>query len=353
MNTNSFGRLLNVTSYGESHGPHVGVVIVGCPAGLQLDLQAMQQELDRRKPGGNHASERNEDDVLEIVSGVDNTITTGAPICIIIHNKNTNGGDYTNLEHVFRPGHADYSYYHKYGNYHKAGGGRSSARLTAGWVAAGALAKQLLNVKNNLEFCGEIYQIGSIKINENNCDYSLKIKGNFECYDAENKLKMQAYLDQLKQEGDTTGGVIRCTIKNVPIGWGEPLGHKLSAALAHAMISINAAHAFEYGSGMAGTTMRGSEHNDAMQSDGFLSNHAGGILGGISNGNDLVFKVGFKPISSIKTQQQTIDNTGQNTTIAIAGRHDPCPVVRAVPIVEAMAALVLADMMLFNQLSKL
>lgn len=353
MGTNTFGRLFNVSTFGESHGTHVGVVVDGCPAGLRLDFEKIQVELNRRKPQPKYSTERIEADLFEIISGINDTITTGAPICILIKNTDANAKEYVASKEKFRPNHADYTYFKKYGNYSQSGGGRSSARVTAGWVAAGAIAKQLLTSTHSITFLAEIDSIGAIKTDSKNCNYTTPIIEGIACYDAAALLKMQALLDDLKTKGDTTGGVVRCAIENVPVAWGEPLGYKLQAALAHAMMSINAAHAFEYGSGMSGTAMLGSEHNDAMKDGYFLSNYSGGIQGGISNGNTIAFRVGFKPISSIKIEQLTMDFNNENTKLKIEGRHDPCPVIRAIPIVEAMAAIVLADMFMFSKVSKL
>ncbi len=346
---NTLGNIFRITTYGESHGPAMGVVIDGCPAGLEIDIEFVQKEMARRRPGQSDiSSPRNETDEIEILSGVYEGKSIGSPISIVIKNKDQQSKDYNTLEKTFRPSHADYTYYEKYGIRDHRGGGRSSARETANWVAAGAIAKLFLKTKG-IYIHAFVKQIGNISLNKNYDSLDLNTTDNYitRCPDAELDKQMQAAILQVKEEGDTLGGIIQCVAQNVPVGLGEPVFGKLQAALAAAMMGINAAKGFEIGSGFFAASKKGSEHNDIFENIGghitTKTNNSGGIQGGISNGMPIWFNVAFKPVSSIKIPQNTIDQVGNNKEIQISGRHDPCVVPRAVPIVEALTALVLAD----------
>ncbi|MEP5613647.1 MAG: chorismate synthase [Cyclobacteriaceae bacterium] len=352
---NSFGNVLKVTSFGESHGPGVGVVVDGFPAGVEIDLAAVQSELDRRKPGQSRiTTQRKEDDEFEILSGVFEGKSTGAPIAILIRNSDAKSKDYSHIKDTFRPSHADFTYQEKYGNRDYRGGGRSSARVTAGWVAAGALAKQLLKRKN-VECLAYVSQVGDLSIEKNyqELDLSMVDSNDVRCPDAETAKKMFSLIDVTRKSRDTIGGVVTGVIKEVPVGLGEPLFGKLNAELGKAMLSINAVKGFELGSGFEGVKMKGSEHNDQFEIDGGIvktkTNYSGGIQGGISNGSDIYFNVAFKPVATIMQDQQSVDKDGNEVTVEGKGRHDPCVVPRAVPIVEAMSALVIADFYLIAQ----
>lgn len=353
MAGNSFGEIFRITTFGESHGEAIGVVIDGCPAGLQIDLNFLQCELDRRKPGQSAiTTQRKESDVFKILSGIYEGQTTGTPIAIIIPNEDAKPEDYDYLKDAFRPSHADYTYQQKYGIRDHRGGGRASARETAARVVAGAFAKLLLK-KHNLSIQAYVSAIGNLRLEK---PYQALDLANTEnnivrCPDNETAEKMIALIQDVRTKGDTLGGQISCVIKNCPVGLGEPVFDKLHADIGKAMLSINAVKGFEYGSGFEGTRLPGSEHNDAFGHDKHgdvitYSNHSGGIQGGISNGMDIYFNVAFKPVATITKEQQSIDNSGHDVTIKGKGRHDPCVVPRAVPIVEAMAALVLADHLL-------
>ncbi len=346
---NSFGNIFRITTYGESHGPAMGVVVDGCPAGLEIDIGFIQKEMARRRPGQSDiSSPRNETDDIEILSGVYNGKSIGSPISISIKNKDQQSKDYNSLENTFRPSHADYTYFEKYGIRDHRGGGRSSARETANWVAAGAIAKMYLKTKG-IYIQAFVKQIGNIAIDKNYDSLDLNTTDNYitRCPDAELDKQMQAAILQVKKEGDTLGGIIQCVAQNVPVGLGEPVFGKLQAALSAAMMGINAAKGFEIGSGFSSASMKGSEHNDVFENvDGNIitkTNHSGGVQGGISNGMPIYFNIAFKPVSSIKIPQHTVDQEGKETMIEIMGRHDPCVLPRAVPIVEALTALVLAD----------
>jgi chorismate synthase len=360
MPGNTFGTLFRLTSFGESHGPAVGGVIDGCPAGLSLDLDRVRHDLARRRPGQSHVSSaRNESEEFEILSGLYEGQTTGAPLAFMIRNKDAISSDYDSIRDVFRPSHADYTYEAKYGIRDHRGGGRSSARETAVRVFAGAVARQLLDLKG-IEILAFVSAIGNIsaEISHAGLDTAKIERSPLRCPDTEADRKMLTLLEDLKREGDTTGGIITCLIRNAPAGLGEPVFAKLQADLAASCMSINAAHGFEYGSGFAGTSMKGSEHNDPFETDDTgrivtSSNYSGGIQGGISNGMDIYFRVAFKPVSTLMRDQQSIDKSGKPVKINPGGRHDPCVVPRAVPIVEAMSALVLADHLLRNSNSKL
>ena len=360
MAGNSFGEIFRITTFGESHGKAIGVVIDGCPAGLGIDLDFIQQELDRRKPGQSAiTTQRKESDTFEILSGIFDGRTLGSPIAITIKNEDAKPEDYTHLKDVYRPSHADFTYETKYGLRDYRGGGRASARETAARVIAGAIAKQLLK-KSGIEIAAYVSSVGKIQLEKEyqQLDLSKTESNMVRCPDEETANRMIKLIQETKEKGDTVGGIISCVIKNTPVGLGEPVFDKLHADLAKAMLSINAVHGFEYGSGFAGTKMNGSEHNDVFEksSDDKIitqSNNSGGIQGGISNGMDIYFNVAFKPVATIMQSQTTIDKEGNETEIKGKGRHDPCVVPRAVPIVEAMAALVLADHLLRNKVSKL
>ena len=352
---NSFGNHFKITSFGESHGPGIGVVIDGCPAGLDIDSDFIQAELDRRKPGQSRiTTQRRETDEFEFQSGVFEGLTTGTPISIWIPNQDAKSKDYSHIKDVFRPSHADYTYEKKYGVRDYRGGGRSSARVTAGWVAAGAIAKLLL-LKKEIECYAFVSQVGELKLEKSHLelDLSLTETNDVRCPDPEMAQQMFELIDQTRKEMDTIGGVVTGVIKGVPVGIGEPLFGKLNAELGKAMLSINAAKGFEIGSGFDGVKMKGSQHNDQFETlDGdtrAITNHSGGVQGGISNGEDIYFNVGFKPVATIMKDQQSVDKHGNEVIVKGKGRHDPCVVPRAVPIVEAMSALVIADFYLTAQ----
>ncbi|MDL5046797.1 chorismate synthase [Oscillatoria amoena NRMC-F 0135] len=355
---NSFGTLFRITTFGESHGPAIGVLIDGCPAGLEIDEAFIQSELNRRKPGQSKiTTQRKEDDSVNIFSGVFNGKSTGSPIALVIENSDQRSKDYGHLENTFRPSHADFTYETKYGFRDHRGGGRSSARETASWVAAGAIAKSLLN-KSGIEIQAFVSQVGDILAPPyHQLDLSKTENSIVRCPDAATAEKMIALIDQVRLDRDTVGGIVTCVIRNTPVGLGEPIFDKLHAQLGKAMLSINAAKGFEYGSGFDGVRLRGSQHNDEFVNEkGRIrtkTNHSGGIQGGISNGEDIYFNVAFKPVATIMQHQQSVDKAGNEVTVSGKGRHDPCVVPRAVPIVEAMAALVLADFLLRNKISKL
>lgn len=356
---NSFGNLFRITSFGESHGPGVGVVIDGCPAGIKLNLDLIQLDLDRRKPGQSAlTTARKEDEAFEILSGVFEEVTTGAPIAILIRNKDQRSKDYSHIAEQYRPSHADYTYQEKYGHRDYRGGGRSSARITAGWVAAGAIAKQVIG-QIGAESRAYVSQVGEIKSNKSFTTQELASieENDLRCPDPETSSEMIELIKSVKKDGDTVGGVITGIISGVPAGLGEPLFEKLHARLGMAMLSINAVKGFEYGSGFASVIMKGSEHNDLFEAQaGDIStatNHSGGIQGGISNGEDIYYRVAFKPVATIMQAQKSVDKDGNEVSVEGKGRHDPCVVPRAVPIVEAMAALVIADFVLMHQSTKL
>lgn len=356
--SNSYGTLFKITTFGESHGVAIGVIIDGCPAGLQIDELFVQSELSRRKPGQSKiTTQRKEDDTFKILSGVFEGKSTGTPIAIVIENQDQRSKDYGHIENTFRPSHADFTYQEKYGIRDHRGGGRSSARETAARVAAGAIAKLLLK-EYSIEINAFVSQVGELKAPH----YSLldlsKTEDNIvRCPDSGIAEKMIALIDQVRLDRDTIGGIVTCVIKNTPVGLGEPVFDKLHAELGKAMLSINAVKGFEYGSGFEGVQLRGSQHNDEFYNDqGKIrtkTNHSGGVQGGISNGEDIYFNVAFKPVATIMQDQQTVDKEGNDATVSGKGRHDPCVVPRAVPIVEAMAALVLVDFLLRNQVSKI
>jgi chorismate synthase len=344
MAGNTFGTLFKLTTFGESHGKGLGGIIDGCPAGITLDLEAIQAELDRRRPGQSAiVTQRKEPDQVEFFSGLFEGKTTGTPIGFVIVNTNQKSGDYSHISETYRPSHADYVYDRKYGFRDYRGGGRSSARETAARVVAGAVAKQFLS---GMEFKAYVSQVGGLALDKDYRDLDLELTETnaVRCPDLEKAAEMESYIKQIRKEGDTIGGVVSCVIKNVPIGLGEPVFDKLHAVLGQAMLSINAVKGFEYGSGFEGVAMKGSAHNDLYNSDGStVTNFSGGIQGGISNGMDIYFKVAFKPVATLIQPYETIDKHGKKVIAMGRGRHDPCVVPRAVPIVEAMAALVMAD----------
>ena len=352
--SNKFGKIFTLTTFGESHGKAIGGVIDGCPANKDIDLSIVQFDLDRRKPGQSKiVTQRKESDKVEFLSGIFEGKTTGTPIGFIIVNKDQKSRDYDHIKNIFRPSHADFVYQKKYGIRDYRGGGRSSARETACRVVAGSIAKQILN---DISFKAFVSRVGDVSISS---DFS---KVNFEnieknpvrCPDLKKAKEMENLIKSVRKEGDTIGGVVSCIIKNVPVGIGEPVFDKLHAELGKAMLSINAVKGFEYGSGFAGVKMKGSEHNDQYEADeSTKTNYSGGIQGGISNGMDVYFNVAFKPVATIMKDQRTIDSKGKETSISGKGRHDPCVVPRAVPIVEAMASLVILDMILINNSKKL
>lgn len=353
--SNTIGNIFKITSFGESHGAGVGVIIDGCPAGIDLDMEFIQSELDRRKPGQSRiTTQRKEADGFEFFSGVFEGKSTGAPITVLIKNQDQKSKDYDHIKDVFRPSHADFTYQEKYGIRDYRGGGRSSARITAGWVAAGAIAKLMLN-QLGVQCQAYVSQVGDLKLQKSyeELDLTKTDTNDVRCPDAEVAQQMFDLIDQVRKERDTIGGVITGVISNVSVGLGEPLFDKLNAALGHAMLSINAVKGFELGSGFEGVKMRGSEHNDSIENkDGTIrttTNHSGGIQGGISNGEDIYFNVAFKPVATIMQDQSSIDKEGNVATVQGKGRHDPCVVPRAVPIVEAMSAIVMADFSLLAQ----
>lgn len=354
MSFNSFGNLLKLTTFGESHGQAIGGIIDGFPAGVKIDLAAIQNELDRRKPGQSKiVTQRKEPDTVEFLSGIFEGKSTGTTIGFIIKNTNQKSKDYNHNTNVYRPSHADYTYDQKYGLRDYRGGGRSSARETANWVVAGALAKQLISSIKINAFTSSVGEIFMEKPYQN-VDFSKTESNIVRCPDEESANKMIAKIKEIRKAGDTIGGTITCVAQNMPIGLGEPIFKKLHAELGKAMLSINAVKGFEFGSGFCGAKMRGSEHNDTFNEDGSTtSNLSGGIQGGISNGMDVYFRVAFKPVATIMSAQQTINSKNEVTEITGKGRHDPCVVPRAVPIVEAMTALVLADFYLLNKTRKI
>ena len=351
---NSIGQLFRLTTFGESHGPVIGGIVDGCPAGLSLDVKVIQNELYRRKPGQSSiTTARKESDTVQIISGLFEGKTTGAPIGFIIPNEDQCSKDYSNLKEVYRPSHADFTYDSKYGFRDYRGGGRSSARETANWVVAGAIAKQLLHSIDINAFVSSVGEEFVLKPYQK-LDFN-QIENNLvRCPDKQVANRMIAAIEQAKVEDDSLGGTITCVAQGVPAGWGEPIFDKLQARLGQAMLSINAVKGFEYGSGFCGAKMKGSAHNDSFIEGGkTTSNMSGGIQGGISNGMDIYFRVAFKPTATIMKEQSTINQKGEVVQLQVEGRHDPCVVPRAVPVVEAMTAMVLADFYLLNKNAKI
>ena len=357
MSGNSFGLIFKITTCGESHGGAVAVIVDGCPAGMQLDIKHIQHELDRRKPGQSYiTTPRKEQDIIHIMSGVFNGITTGTPILLLTYNTDMRPEDYNELKDIFRPSHADFTYLHKYGIRDYRGSGRASARETLARVAAGAIAKRYLALTHGIEIIAYVEQVGSLIAT---VDYHSVTPNDIEnniirCPDSEIAPKMINLIEEVKNDGDSIGGVIRGVIRHTPVGLGEPVFDKLHADLAKAMLSINAAKGFDIGSGFAGVELRGSANNDEMAlspngTPAFISNNAGGVLGGISSGEDIIFRVAFKAVSTISKPQTTLNTSNEQITFNAHGRHDPCVLPRAVPVVEAMAALVIIDHILRNK----
>ena len=354
-----YGTLFKISTFGESHGAGIGVIIDGCPAGLPVDLDFIQAELDRRKPGQSRiTTQRREADELEVLSGVFDGQTQGTPIALLIRNTDQRSKDYSHISEQFRPSHADFTYQTKYGSRDYRGGGRSSARETAARVAAGAVAKMLLR-QQGVHIQAYVSQVGTLKLAKPYQELTLSLaeENAVRCPDPETAERMFAFIDETRKKGDSVGGVVDCVITGVPVGWGEPVFDKLHAELGKAMLSINAVKGFEYGSGFAGAELFGSQHNDEFFTDETgrvrtKTNHSGGVQGGISNGEDIYFRTAFKPVATIMQDQDSVDVHGRPVTVSGKGRHDPCVVPRAVPIVEAMAALVLADMYLRNRVAQ-
>jgi chorismate synthase len=354
MSGNTFGNLLKITTFGESHGVAIGLIIDGFPSGIEIDYDLIKSDLDRRKPGQSKiTTQRKETEDFEIVSGIFENKSTGTPIAVMIRNNDQKSGDYSHISNSYRPSHADYTYQEKYGIRDYRGGGRSSARETAARVIGGSFAKMFLN-KFNIQIVAYVSQVGDIKIDKNYSELDLNlIETNIiRCPDTNIAEQMINLIDSIRKQGDTIGGVITCVIKNVPVGIGEPVFNKLHSELARAMMSINAVKGFEYGSGFSSVKMKGSEHNDIFYNDSgkirTKTNLSGGIQGGISNGEDIYFNVAFKPVATIMQNQESIDIEGNKAEVKGKGRHDPCVVPRAVPIVEAMATLVIADYILIK-----
>jgi chorismate synthase len=342
MSGNSFGKLFVTTTFGESHGPAIGGIVDGCPPGLALTAEDLQRDLDRRRPGkSRHTTQRRESDRVEILSGVFDGLTTGTPIALLIHNEDQRSKDYSEIAAKFRPGHADYTYSMKYGVRDYRGGGRSSARETAIRVAAGGIAKKYLGERLGVRVRGYLSQLGPIR--PEGFDWEEVERNPFFCPDAAAVPEMEAYMDALRKSGDSIGAEVTVVAEGVPPGLGEPIFDRLDADIAHALMSINAVKGVEIGAGFACVTQKGTEHRDELTPEGFLSNNAGGVLGGISSGQDIVARIALKPTSSIRLPGRTIDAQGHATEIVTTGRHDPCVGIRATPIAEAMLAVVLMD----------
>jgi chorismate synthase len=358
MSGNSFGNIFTLTTFGESHGEAIGGIIDGCPSDLKIDFDFIQHESDRRKPGQSHiVTQRKENDAVHFLSGIFEGLTTGAPIGFVINNENPKSKDYSHLKDTYRPSHADFTYQQKYGHRDYRGGGRSSARETACRVVAGAVAKLLLN-HYNVQLFAYVSQVHNIKLNKSHTEINAADieKNIIRCPDENTAQQMIEHIENIRKQGDTVGGTITCVVKNTPIGLGEPVFNKLHAELAKAMLSINAVKGFEYGAGFNSINYKGSELNDIFENKGGIhtkTNHSGGIQGGISNGEDIYFNVAFKPVATLMQPQQSVNSAGDEIILEGRGRHDPCVLPRAVPIVEAMAALVLADYLLLNKTTKL
>jgi len=345
MSGNSFGKLFTVTSFGESHGPAIGCIVDGCPPGLSLSEEDLQNDLDRRRPGtSRHTTQRRELDQVQILSGVFEGKTTGTPIGLIIQNTDQRSKDYGKIVDTFRPGHADYTYYKKYGIRDHRGGGRSSARETAMRVAAGGIAKKYLQENFGIQIRGYLSQLGPISLELK--DWEAVANNPFFSPDPDKVSELEQYMDALRKEGDSIGARVNVRAEGVPVGWGEPIFDRLDADIAHAMMSINAVKGVEIGAGFDSVEQKGTQHRDEMTPQGYLSNHAGGVLGGISSGQDIEVSIALKPTSSLRLPGQSIDINGQPTEVITEGRHDPCVGIRATPIAEAMLAIVLMDHML-------
>jgi chorismate synthase len=350
MSGNSFGKLFTVTTFGESHGPAIGCVIDGCPPGLALSEADIQPELDRRKPGtSRHVTQRQEPDTVQILSGVYQGVTTGTPIALLIKNEDQRSKDYGNIAESFRPGHADYTYWHKYGVRDPRGGGRSSARLTAPVVGAAAIAKKWLKEKYGTEFAGCMSQLGEIEVPFESFEHVPSNPFFAATSDAALIERMEDYMDGLRKDGDSIGARIDVVARNVPVGLGQPIYDKLDADIAYAMMGINAVKGVEIGAGFDSVAQRGSEHGDELTLEGFVGNNSGGVLGGISTGQDITVSIAIKPTSSIRTPRRSIDKEGNPVMVETFGRHDPCVGIRATPIAEAMLALVLMDHALMHR----
>jgi chorismate synthase len=357
--SSSYGKIFKISTFGESHGKAVGVILEGCPAGLEIDEAKIQHDLDRRRPGQSHiVTQRQEGDVIQIVSGVFEGKATGSPIAMMVWNEDQRSKDYSHIATSFRPSHADYTYSEKYGVRDYRGGGRSSARETLARVAAGSVAKSFLETLG-VKIKAYVTQAGPLKLETPYHELNLDLAEDniVRCPDPIMAEKMIEFIDETRKNRDTVGGVVSCVVTGTPVGLGEPVFDKLHAELGKAMLSINAVKGFEYGSGFEGVAMYGSQHNDIFVKEGdkvkTVTNHSGGIQGGISNGQDIYFRVAFKPVATIMTDQSSLNEAGEEITVSGKGRHDPCVVPRAVPIVEAMAALVLADFYLRNKVVKL
>ncbi len=350
MSGNSFGKLFTVTTFGESHGPAIGCVIDGCPPGMVLSEADIQPELDRRKPGtSRHVTQRQEPDTVQILSGVYQGVTTGTPIALLIKNEDQRSKDYGNIAESFRPGHADYTYWHKYGVRDPRGGGRSSARLTAPIVGAAAIAKKWLKEQYGTEFGGCMSQLGDIVVPFESFEHVPSNPFFAATSDAALIERMEDYMDSLRKDGDSIGARIDVVARNVPVGLGQPIYDKLDADIAYAMMGINAVKGVEIGAGFDSVAQRGSEHGDELTPQGFVGNNAGGVLGGISTGQDITVSIAIKPTSSIRTPRRSIDKDGNPVMVETFGRHDPCVGIRATPIAEAMLALVLMDHALMHR----
>ncbi|NRP09753.1 Chorismate synthase [Marinobacterium sp. xm-a-121] len=346
MSGNTYGKLFTITTFGESHGPALGAIVDGCPPGIELCEEDLQLDLDRRKPGtSRHTTQRREPDQVKILSGVFEGKTTGTSIGLLIENTDQRSKDYGNIKDQFRPAHADYTYHHKYGIRDYRGGGRSSARETAMRVAAGAIAKKVL-AKQGIEIRGYLSQLGPIAIDHTQFDWNEVGNNPFFSPDADAAAKMEVYMDELRKEGNSVGAKISVVASGVPVGLGEPIFDRLDADLAHSLMSINAVKGVEIGDGFASVAQKGTEHRDEMTKEGFLSNHAGGILGGISSGQDIIAHIALKPTSSMRLPGRSIDKFGNEVEVVTKGRHDPCVGIRATPIAEAMMALTLVDHLL-------
>lgn len=356
---NTFGNIFTLTTFGESHGPAIGGVVDGMPAGIDIDMEFIQSELNRRRPGQSKiTTSRNEADQVELLSGVFEGKSTGCPIGFIVRNTNQHSNDYENMRDVFRPSHADYTYYKKYGIRDHRGGGRSSARITISRCVGGALAKLALR-QMGINITAYTSQVGDIAVSHNysTLDFNEIERNPVRCPDPDKAQEMEQLITEVKAEGDTIGGIITCVVKGCPVGIGEPEFGKLQAMLGAAMLGINAAKGFEYGEGFGCVTSRGSQQNDIFTSNNnkvsTLTNHSGGIQGGISNGEDIYFRVAFKPVATILQEQPTVDKNGNRTSLCVHGRHDPCVLPRAVPVVEAMAAMTILDNIALNNCTKL
>jgi chorismate synthase len=344
MSGNTFGTLFTVTSFGESHGAAIGCIVDGCPPGMELSEADIQLDLDRRKPGtSRHVTQRRESDTVEILSGVFEGKTTGTPIALLIRNEDQRSKDYGNIADSFRPGHADYTYWQKYGIRDYRGGGRASARETAGRVAAGAIAKKWLNERYGVVVRGYLAQLGEVVVPFKSWEDVTSEGNSFFVADASYVGQLEEFMDDLRKSGDSIGAKLAVVAHNVPVGWGEPVFDRIDADIAHALMGINAVKGVEIGAGFDCVTQRGSEHGDEMTPNGFVSNNAGGILGGITTGQDIVAQYAIKPTSSIRIERNSINKVGEAVKVSTEGRHDPCVGIRATPIAEAMLALVLID----------